>query len=254
MFEIIIVRPLLNILYFFYATIPGHDFGVAVILLTAAVRLLLWPLASSQLHSQKAMTKIQPEVKKIQEKYKNDPQKMNAAVMELYKEKEVNPFSSCLPLLLQLPILFGFFYVFRKFSNEAFVSGGYLNEIYPFIKNISWIKEFIATNLTINTTFLGIVDLAKPNIWLGVAAGVLQFVQSKMLMPKQEEKDAASMLTAQMTYLFPVLTVFIAITLPSALPLYWVVTTLFAILQQYLVMHRDIEILEESNGKPSKKS
>jgi YidC/Oxa1 family membrane protein insertase len=258
MFEALIVRPLLNILFFFYAVTPGHDFGVAVILLTAAVRLILWPLAAKQLHSQKAMTAIQPEVKKIQEKYKSDPQKMNAAVMELYKEKEVSPFSSCLPLILQLPILFGFFYVFRKFGNPAFLqmnSSGILSQIYPFVQNIAPVKAFIAANSVVNTTFFGLVDLAKPNLILGVIAGALQFVQSKMLMPKTQEKDAASAITTQMTYLFPVLTVFIAATLPSALPLYWTVTTLFAILQQYLVMHRDVETLENTNvTKPSKKS
>jgi hypothetical protein len=97
MFEMLITRPLLNVLFFFSAVIPGHDFGIAVILLTVFVRLILWPLAQKQLHSQKKLNAIQPEVNRLKKKYEKDPQKFNAAVMELYKEKETNPFSSCLP-------------------------------------------------------------------------------------------------------------------------------------------------------------
>lgn len=248
MFETIIVQPLLNVLFFFYAAVPGHDFGIAVILLTLFVRLALWPLAQKQLHSQKALSAIQPEVNKLKEKYKNDPQKFNAAVMELYKEKEVNPFSSCLPTLLQLPFLFGLFYVFNKFRDPNFIKvvtdSGILTQIYPFLKDASFFKPFIESIKEVNTQMFGLLDLAKPNIYLGVLAGALQFVQSKMLMPKKQENDTASAVTSQMTYLFPILTIFIAISLPAALPLYWSVTTLFAIGQQYLVMHRDVETLE----------
>jgi YidC/Oxa1 family membrane protein insertase len=248
-FNLIIIQPLLNILFFVTALIPGHDFGIAVILLTVLVRLALWPLASKQLHSQKALTAIQPEVNKLKKKFEKDPQKFNAAVMELYKEKEVNPFSSCLPTLLQLPVLFGFFYVFREFANADFVKiaegSGIMAQIYPFVKNLSFVSNFTSSIQAINTTMFGLLDLAKPNIYLGVVAGALQFVQSKMLMPKNQENDAASAMTKNMTYLFPILTVFIAIKLPAALPLYWAVTTAFAVGQQYLVMHRDVDALEK---------
>lgn len=248
-FNLLIIQPLLNILFVVTAAIPGHDFGIAVILLTILVRLALWPLAARQLHSQKALTAIQPEVNKLKKKYEKDPQKFNAAVMELYKEKEVSPFSSCLPTLLQLPVLFGFFYVFREFANADFVKiaegSGIMTQIYPFVKNLSIVSNFTAGIKVINTSMFGLVDLAKPNIYLGVAAGAFQFVQSKMLLPKHQENDAASAMSKNMTYLFPVLTVFIAVKLPAALPLYWAVTTLFAIGQQYLVMHRDVDTLEE---------
>lgn len=248
MFELLITKPLLNILFFFHAVVPGHDFGIAVIFLTIFVRVLLWPLAQKQLHSQKKLNAIQPEVNRLKKKYEKDPQKFNAAVMELYKEKETNPFSSCLPTLLQLPILFGFFYVFRKFGNADFLQmtqNGILKDIYPFLQNWGPVKSFIGSVSTFNTNFLGLINLAKPNIWLGVVAGALQFVQSKMMMPKVKEKDTASAVSNQMLYLFPILTVFIAISLPAALPLYWAVTTLFAIGQQYLVMHHDVDKLEE---------
>jgi YidC/Oxa1 family membrane protein insertase len=118
------------------------------------------------------------------------------------------------------------------------------------------IKQFIASNSAVNTTFIGLVDLAKPSLILGVMAGILQFIQSKMLMPKTNEKNVQSAMTTQMTYIFPVLTVLIAAKLAAALPLYWVVTTLFAILQQYLILHRDVENLEEDKyeSKRNKKS
>lgn len=248
-FNLIIIQPLLNILFFINAIVPGHDFGIAVILLTILVRFALWPLAAKQLHSQKALTAIQPEVNKLKKKYEKDPQKFNAAVMELYKEKEVSPFSSCLPTLLQLPVLFGFFYVFRQFAKPDFVKiaadSGIMTQIYPFIKNLNIVSNFTSNIQTVNTYMFGLLDLAKPNVYLGVIAGALQFVQSKMMMPKHQEKDTQSAVTKQMTYLFPILTVFIAISLPAALPLYWAVTTLFAIGQQYLVMHRDVETLEK---------
>lgn len=259
MFETLIVQPLLNVLFLFYSVIPGHDFGIAIILLTVFVRLVLWPLAQKQLHSQKALTKIQPEVNKLKEKHKDDPQKFNAAVMELYKEKEVNPFSSCLPTLLQFPFLIGLFYVFIKFKDPNFVkvmadaSSGIVAEIYPFIRNLGAVKEFIAETKVLDTTMFGILDLAKPNIVLGVLAGLTQFVQSKMMMPKKEDNQAEAAAFSGMTYFFPILTVGISVTLPAALPLYWTITTVFMVLQQYLVMHRDVDGLEKKSERKSNK-
>lgn len=227
-------------------------------MLTLIIRFALYPLAKKQLHSQKALTAIQPEVNRLKEKYK-DPQEFQAKVMELYKEKEVNPFGSCLPLIIQMPFIIGLFYVFIKFKDPAFANltsdSGILGQIYPAVKNWGFVHSFIGNNSAVNTYFLHLVDLAKPNIILAVVAGVLQFFQSKMLTPKQSGGDASAKMATQMTYIFPVLTVFIALRLPAALPLYWAITTLFALGQQYLIMHRDVEVLEESNErKPSKKS
>lgn len=253
-----IISPLLNLLFAFYALIPGHDFGVAVILLTAVIRLALWPLAKKQLIGQREMSKIQPEANRLKEKYGSDPQKYQAAVMELYKEKEINPFSSCFLLLIQLPFLFALFYVFNKFQSPAFVDltnpNGILSQIYPFLKNMDAVKATLSGMTKIDTTLFGIIDLAKPYIPLAIAAAALQFVQTKMITPKKQEGDAASAMTSQMTYLFPILTVVIAYNLPAALPLYWSVTTLFAILQQYLVMRHDVEELEEKSERSTKKN
>jgi YidC/Oxa1 family membrane protein insertase len=264
MLHAIFVQPLTNLLFLFVSYLPGHDFGVAIILLTAFIRLILWPLASKQLHSQKALTAIQPEVNRLKAKYKNDPTKFNAATMELYKEKEVNPFSSCLPLLIQLPFLIGIFYVFRPFANAAYADlanpNGIVGQLYPAIKNLPGVASYISSTKAVSTMFFGVVNLAKPNVYLAIVAAAAQFFQSKMLLPKKDPnapRDASAAISAQMTYFFPVMTFAIALTLPSALPLYWIVTTAFAILQQYLVFHRDVEAIEkeaviETAKKPKK--
>lgn len=254
-----IIKPMINLLFAFYSLVPGHDFGVAVILLTAVIRFALWPLAQKQLIGQREINKIQPEANKLKEKHGKDPQKYQAALMELYKEKEINPFSSCFLTLIQLPFLFALFYVFIKFQSAEFLSlsgdKSIIHQIYPFVQNFAPIKSFISGITKVDTQFLGLIDLAKPYLPLAIIAGGLQFLQTKMITPKKQEGgDAAVAMTAQMVYFFPLLTIVIAITLPAALPLYWIVTTAFAILQQYLVMHHDVEILEEKSEKGSKKS
>jgi len=245
----IFVQPLINMIFLFYSLL-GHNFGLAVILLTVVVRLILWPFQSQTLRSQKALNKIQPEVNKLKAKYKNDPAKMNSAMMELYKEKEVNPFSSCLPTLIQLPLLFALFYAIRPFGSADFVNmanhtSGLWNQLYEWVKNLGFTHS--ALTGTFSTDMFGIINLAKPSIYLAVIAGVTQFIQMKMMAPKQNMDDTQKAMSSMM-YIFPVLTVIIGLSFPAALPLYWIVTTLMASLQQYLIMHRDIEDLEEKKN------
>ncbi len=95
----------MNVLFFIYGIIPGHDFGVAVIIMTVIIRFALWPVMAKQLHSQKKMQALQPEIAKIRAETKGDKQQESARLMELYKEKEINPLASCLPLIIQLPFL-----------------------------------------------------------------------------------------------------------------------------------------------------
>lgn len=255
----IFITTITNLLFLIIALLPNHNFGLAVIAITILVRLAIWPVVSKQLHSQKALTAIQPEANKLKDKFKNDPQGYNAAVMELYKEKEVNPFSSCLFTLIQMPLLFALFYVFRPFNNPDYVnllnSGGIIKEIYPFMQNWAPVHNYIASTTHINTTLLGSIDLAKPSIILGVVAGALQMLQSWMLLPKHQEKDAATAMSKQMMFMGPLLTIYISVQkwMPGALPLYWAVSTLFAIGQQYLVARHEVEVIEENtDGKKRK--
>jgi YidC/Oxa1 family membrane protein insertase len=173
--------------------------------------------------AQKEMALIQPKIREIQKKYKNDKEKQAQATMELYKEHQVNPFSGCLPLLIQLPILIAFFQVLRTGLDPS-----RLNDLYWFVKNPGLIDPM----------FLGLVDLAKHSVILAVLAGAAQFIQSKMTLPaassqKGQGADFANLMSTQMTYFMPVLTIMIAWQLPAGLPLYWLVLTIFGIIQQY---------------------
>lgn len=273
-FQIAIVQPLLNALFIIVAALPSHDFGIAIIILTILIRIALFPVARKQIHSQKAMSAIQPEVNKLKEKYKGKPKELQVATMELYKEKEFNPFGSCLPLLIQMPFLIGLFYVFRKFQDSAILSlrnpDAILSQIYPWVESLDFVDAYVQSHEVVSTLFLGVIDLAKvgapegifniaayywPAIVLGLIAGALQFIQTKMLTPKKQSDDPAAKISSQMVYMFPLLTVGISLTFPAALPLYWITTTLFAIGQQYFSMRHDVEELEEnSERKSSKKS
>jgi len=177
-----IVIPFINTLIVLYSLIPGHDFGLAIIAFTILIKIILWPFASKALHGQKAMQELQPEVQKLQEKYKNNKAELNKAVMELYKEKEVNPFGSCLPTLIQLPFLFGIFYTFVKFRNPEFInladpSSGINTILYPFVKNLPFVKSALAPTNIFNTSLFGLINLAKPNVVIALLAAISQFFQ-----------------------------------------------------------------------------
>lgn len=241
----IFVQPLLNLLFLIYGIIPGHDFGLSVILLTALIRFALWPLTAKQLHGQKKMQALQPEIAKIKQKAGSDKQKESQMLMELYKEKEISPFSACLPLLLQFPFLIALYFVFQKSTQDV---TSIANLLYAPIKNLPYIQSVIQDPTSFNPTLFGLVNMAKPSIALAILAGITQYVQVKMLAPKLNDvtkKDPQAQATQMMNYLFPALTVFIAWNLPAALPLYWTVTNLITIGQQYLIMREEIEVMEE---------
>ena len=222
LFHVILIQPLVNLLVWFYNVIPGHDLGVAIIVLTVLVRLLLYPSFQKSLRSQKELQQMQPRLDEIKEKHKDNKEAQTKAVLEFYKENKINPFSSCLPLLIQLPILIALYQVFLYGLN-----GKVAAELYSFVQNPG----------AIDPLFFNFVDLSKPNLIFGILAGALQFIQSKMMMPKIKPKDQmAAAMNAQLVYFMPLITVLIAAKLPAALGLYWIVTTLFAIGQQYYIM------------------
>jgi len=227
-FNTVLYQPLFNALVLLYYYLPGHDFGVAIIVLTFIVWVIIYPLNLQSLRSQKALAEIQPRIKALQEKHKDDKTKQAQAMMELYKEAKINPFSGCLPLLIQLPVLLALFRVFwRGFSPER------MTYLYSFVPNPG----------LISASFLGLVDLSIPNPILSVLAGIAQFFQTKTSMASQKiepgkQGDFSTMLQKQMLYIFPAFTVLIVWKLPSALALYWVTSSLFAIAQNYFVFKR----------------
>jgi YidC/Oxa1 family membrane protein insertase len=243
MFNTLLVYPIFNLLAVLYAFV--HDFGLAIILLTVIVRLLLWPLVTRQLHSQRALQELQPELKRIKEKAAGDRTLEGQLTMELYKEREINPFASFLPLLIQLPIFFALFIVLRDI-----VKPGELAHIaYPFVAKLPAIADIISGKTTYHPTLFGLIDLTKPSVFLAALAAGAQFVQTKQITPKHQPGDTQAQVMAGMIYVFPALTFFIGLSLPSALPLYWFTSSAIAVLQQYLVLRRDVEELED--GTPA---
>lgn len=220
-------RPLFNGLIFLYNAIPYHDFGVAIILLTLLIRFVLYPLNQKAIRSQKALSELQPQIKEIQAKNKSDRAKQSQALMELYRQNKINPASGCLPLLIQLPVLFALYRVF-------------LNGLNP--DNLKELYSFVSRPEIINPWFFGLIDLSKSNWPMAILAGALTFIQSKMMIPSQTKNPAAgdfsAMFSKQMVYLMPIMTLIIAWKLPAGLALYWIVITLFGIGQQYLVTRK----------------
>ena len=246
MFNTLLVQPIFNLLAVLYAFVG--DFGVAIILLTIIVRGVLWPLVTRQLHSQRAIQELQPELKRIKAQAKGDTQLEGRLTMELYKEKEINPFASMLPLLIQLPIFFALFIVLKDISKP----GEFAKLVYDFAQGLPHIADIIKhSKEAFHPTFFGIIDLTKPSVVLAALAGIFQFIQTKQIMPKHQPGDQQAQVMSSITYVFPALTFFIGLSLPSALPLYWTTASLMAILQQYLVLQRDVREME---GAPSSKA
>lgn len=240
MFNTFLVQPLFNLLATIYAVLPFHDFGVAIIILTILVRLLLWPLVNKQLHSQRALQELAPELARIRTEAKGDKQLEGKLTMELYKEREINPFASFLPLLIQLPIFFALFIVLR----DVVKPGEIATLAYEPVRQLGAIADIIHGNIKFAPQLFGAINLANPSPLLAILAAGAQFFQTKQLTPKHQTKDTQAQIMNTMTYIFPFMTFFIGLTLPSALALYWVVTSAMAILQQTLVLRRDVEELE----------
>lgn len=228
-FNIFLYHPLFNALIFIYNYLPGNDFGLAIIFLTIIIRFLIYPVSIMAINSQKALQKLQPKLKEIQEKYKNDKEKQTKETLGLYKKEKINPFSGLFLAIVQIPILIALYKVFwNGLKPEEFVN------LYGFISN----------PVRINSFFLGAIDLSKPNLLFAALAGITQFFQTKMLMPKQggnqkNSNEISAIMQKQMVYFFPFLTIIILLKLPAALGLYWTVSGVFSIIQQYFAFKND---------------
>lgn len=232
-FDSLIYQPLFNILIVLYQYLG--DFGLAVIALTLLIRFMLYPLAAESIRVQKITSAIQPKMKEIQEKYKNDKEKQALLMMDLWKENKINPMSGFLFLLIQLPILWGLYRVFW----DGFKNG-----------SLSMLYDFVPNPGIIDSKFLSFVSLSEPFPVFAVVAGVLQFLQTKMMMPslsakkrqnngqKSQSEQFAAMMQTQSLYVFPVVTILIFWGLPSALGLYWVVSAAFSIVQQRIILKK----------------
>lgn len=213
--------PIFNALIGLYNVLG--DIGLAIIAITLIVRVAFLPLANKAFRAQRRLQALQPELKKLQDKHKDDRETLAKETMAFYQKEGVNPASSCLPTLVQLPVLFVLFFAFK----DA-IGGQHLDALY----------SFISRPAEIDPSFLGLLDLSKnPSsgalLILPIATGVATFIQAKMVMPKGPDVPA---INKQLTYILPLVTAFFSTTLPAALALYWLTSTVFTIIQQAVIM------------------
>ena len=228
LFNTLVHQPLYNLLITLVAIVPNHDMGLAILAITILIRAILHPFSVGAFRSQRLMQRIQPELAELKKKFKDDKQGLTQATMALYKEHKVNPFSSCLPLLLQLPILIGLYQVLNAGLGAIDVG-----QLYSFVPQIS----------EISSTAFGFLQLHERSYVLAILAGAAQFIQTRMLQtPKpvvhtegSKDEEMAQMMNKQMMYVMPVMTVFIAWKLPAGIGLYWFLGTVLTVGQQWYI-------------------
>ncbi|MEZ4210777.1 MAG: YidC/Oxa1 family membrane protein insertase [Candidatus Paceibacterota bacterium] len=227
MFTTIFYEPIYNALVFLVNSIPGGDIGLAVILLTLIIKFILLPLHRKAIVSQIKLKQLEPKINEIKEKY-TDKQEQAAKTFELYKQEKINPLSGCLPILIQLPIIFALYKVFL--NGFDFSSAEHL---YSFIKSPE----------SVNINFLGFFDLTAKNLFLSVLAGITQFFQIDLAVKRnpQTKNDGtmqaniSNMMSKQMRFIMPVFVGFISYQISGAIALYWSVNNIFTTVQEVLI-------------------
>ncbi len=216
--------PLLNALALLVSIIPGGDVGIAVIILTLFVKTALFPLSQRSIDSQIKMNALSPELRKIKESGLSKEEQARRT-FELYKKAKTNPFSGCLLVLIQIPIIFALYYVFFKGIN---LDAGFL-------------YSFVHAPEYVNMNFLGLLDISQRGVWiLAILAGISQYFQARF-MPKPTIADSkntsfqdnlSKSMHTQMKYIFPIVVTFVAYSVSGAVALYWITSNIFAIGQQ----------------------
>lgn len=279
MFDNLIVQPIFNLLVLITGILPGHNFGLAIIIFTIIVRLVMWPLVKKQLHHANAMRRMQPEIKRIKKEAKGDRQKESVMLLELYKERNISPFGSLGTIIIQFIVLLGLYFALRKLVNEP---SALLSFTYGPIQDLGWLKDIASNAVKFDETLFGVVDLTRaaisdkgfywPAFLLVVGSALVQYKQSVQLMPKPKDgrnlrqilKEAAAGKEADQTevsaavmrgmrFLIPAMILIFTIGLASALSLYWMVSGMVAIVQQSRVLRQDEEEMEAIADEPSKK-
>ena len=265
LFDLIVVQPIFNLLIAIYSVVPGADFGIALIIITIIIRLLLWPLVKKQLHQVKAMRKIQPELARIKKDAKGNRQVEGMQMLELYRKHGISPFRAIGILLIQLPIFISLYRVIQIFTMNR---GDIARYTYDFLEGIPAIKLIIEHPDQFNEKFLGFLDLTQhaispegisiPLILLAVIAAGTQYIISKQTIPQdggtkrmrdilaeasegkdpnQAEMNAVMM--RKMTKFLPFMMFFIMVNLPAALALYYAVSNMVAAIQQRYILRQN---------------
>ncbi len=272
MFTTLIVQPIFNLLVLIYALLPGHNFGLAIILFTILIRLLMWPLVKKQLHHAKAMRELQPELRRIKKEAKGNRQQESLMVMALYKERQINPFASIGLALVQIPIFLALYSGINRIVNDP---QQVVDFAYGFIRGLGGLSEIAADIGKFDATLFGVVDLTKsalgqggaiywPAMAIVIASAVIQYYQSKQLLPSDKEgrslrrilKEAGSGKQADQAevnaavgrstrFFLPAMIFIISVNIASAVALYWLVSGLVALVQQNRVLKQDETELEK---------
>lgn len=279
MFTTFIVKPLFNLLVAIYALIPGHNFGLSIILFTLVVRLVMWPLVKKQLRQAKVMRDMQPEIKRVKKEAKGDRQKESAMLMELYKERGVNPIGSIGVLIPQFIILIGLYDALRQVASNPKTL---LTLSYSGIHHLPWMQHLSSNIHLFDDTLFGFINLSRsaaggkggiywPAMVLVLGSAIAQFYQSKQLMPTQKDakslrsilKDAGSGGKADQSeinasvmkstrYFLPIMIFVVTVNLPAALSLYWLAGGIIAYIQQSMVLRKDeveMEAIADTSSK-----
>ncbi|HEY5805867.1 MAG TPA: YidC/Oxa1 family membrane protein insertase [Candidatus Saccharimonadales bacterium] len=268
----LIVQPIFNLLVLIYGILPGHNFGLAIIIFTVIVRLLMWPLIKKQLHQVKVMRKLQPELKRIKKEAAGDKRKESLLMMELYKERGINPFGTIGVLILQIPILIGLYVGLQKVLKDPSQIETFA---YPFLQHLPWIEHIAGNIKEFDVTLFGVIDLTRsalgpqglywPAMLIVIGSAVAQFYQSKQLSPdtkdarslrsilreakegKQADQSEVNAAVGRSTrYLLPAMIFIFTVNIPSALALYWLTSGIVALIQQSIVLREDTEEMEAS--------
>ena len=236
LYHVIFYQPVYNLLIVGAALLPTHDVGVSIIVVTALIRLITFPLMHRSVITQRKLKELEPRIQAIRDTHKDNAQEQGVKIMALYKEHGVNPFSGFATLLIQIPIIYALYRVVREIT------------IIPGL-----LYTFTPIPATLNTVFLGIVDITHPSIPLAILAGLFQFLQAKYAMPdlpKQDPNakpslgsDFARSLQVQTKYFLPLIIVFIGYTLPAAVSLYWVANSALGVLHELYVKRKAEEVV-----------
>ncbi len=225
-------QPLYNGLIYLMDVMPWADAGVAVILFTVIVRLIIFPLSVRSVKTQLRMRQIEPELAALREKYKTNREELARKTLELYRANDIHPFSGIFLILIQLPIIISLYSIFSH--------GGL------FVVNTELLYSFIHSPAAINAHFLGLVDISKNSVWLALLAAVSQFFQVRYSVPPPKPRtdnasfqdDLARSMSLQMRYVLPVFIFFIAWKIVAAVSLYWITSNLFMIGQELYIRRR----------------
>lgn len=219
--------PLYNALIYIIGAIPNHDIGIAVVILTLVVKLILFPLSKKSVITQIKMKQLDPELKALQKQYKGNRQELSQQLMIFYKKNGLNPFSGLFLIILQIPVILALYQVF------------YSKDLH---EGASFLYSFVTFPASINSLFLGIFDLTiAHSITLALLVGISQFIQALLVIPphNKDTHDATDMgqniaksMNTQMKYVMPVFVAIIAYSLPSVVSIYWITSNLFAIAQE----------------------